>query len=447
MTYYKAMKKSKDVRRQERRKGIAMMLDYGRMLKLVHKLGFTLLVMINVQWIRKFVLAKEDYTLQAHRGSYKTTCLQIAIAFIMILEPHKNIIFLRKTDDGVMEVVRGVLRILQHPIMVAICEMIHGIPLEIVKENATEISTNLYVGAKGAVQLFGVGIKGSLTGKHADIVITDDIVTLKDRVSRAEREYTKQIYQELQNIKNRGGRILNTGTTWHKDDCFELMPEAVKWNCYQAGLMSKEEIEGLRKVMTPSLFAANYELLHIASENALFAEPPKFVNAEILKQYNVEDESELLRDGLSHIDAGYDGDDGSAMTLIKKHGDVMFVLGKVRKRHIDDCLDDYLKLVEHYKCGKIKTEKNADKGYLAKEIKRRGGNPDIPYHENMNKHLKISTHLKRWWTSLVFLEETDPEYIQEIQDYTEDAGFDDCPDSLASILRTIGKPERKPLYK
>lgn len=56
-----------------------------------------------------------------------------------------------------------------------------------------------------------MGIYASLTGKHADIVITDDIVNIKDRVSRAEREKTKLQYQELQNVKNRGGRFINTG--------------------------------------------------------------------------------------------------------------------------------------------------------------------------------------------------------------------------------------------
>lgn len=64
--------------------------------------------------------------------------------------------------------------------------------------------------------MLGIGIGGSLTGKHADIVITDDIVNLRDRMSAAERERTIAVYRELQNIKNRGGRIINTGTPWHK---------------------------------------------------------------------------------------------------------------------------------------------------------------------------------------------------------------------------------------
>ena len=53
----------------------------------------------------------------------------------------------------------------------------------------------------------------------------------QDRTSKAERDHTKAVYQELQNIKNRGGRIFNTGTPWSK--CLPVrllpMPWATSW--------------------------------------------------------------------------------------------------------------------------------------------------------------------------------------------------------------------------
>ena len=72
----------------------------------------------------------------------------------------------------------------------------------------------------GSYQLLGIGLRASITGKHAYYVITDDICNLTDRISRAERERTKLQYDELQNIRNRGGRIINLGTPWHKEDVF-----------------------------------------------------------------------------------------------------------------------------------------------------------------------------------------------------------------------------------
>ena len=85
-----------------------------------------------------------------------------------------------------------------------------------------------------------MGINGSITGKHFDRIFTDDIVNVQDRTSKAERDRTKIVYQELQNIRNRGGRIFNTGTPWHKEDCFSLMPNIERYDCYSTGLISKE---------------------------------------------------------------------------------------------------------------------------------------------------------------------------------------------------------------
>jgi hypothetical protein len=391
-------------------------------------LGFGKLIGLNNEWIKSFLYADEDQTLLAHRGSYKTTSLSIAIALFMILFPNTNIIFIRKTDTDVTEIINQVLKILESEIFKYFVENIYGKPFTILKSNASEITTDLMTNSRGAVQLLGLGIKASLTGKHCDLLITDDIVNMKDRISRAERDYTKQVYQELQNIKNRDGRIINTGTTWHKDDATILMPNKKIYDCYSTGLMTREQIEEQRKAMTPSLFSANYELKHIASETALFQTPANF--------YKGEDKPELLYNGMAHIDAAYGGDDGSAMTIIKKDGGYFFVLGKLRKTHVDNCLSEYLQIKNHYRCGIVYVEENADKGYLKKDIILK---KDIAkgYHESMNKYIKISTYLKKYWDKLIFLKETDPDYINEIMDYTEDAEHDDAPDSCASAIRQI----------
>ena len=65
--------------------------------------GFRDLTHLHGEWISEMVIGTGDYTLQAHRGSYKSSCLAVAIALIMVLDPKKNIIFLRKTDNDVAE--------------------------------------------------------------------------------------------------------------------------------------------------------------------------------------------------------------------------------------------------------------------------------------------------------------------------------------------------------
>lgn len=378
---------------------------------------------LHGKWLRLMLTTEEDITLQAHRGSYKTTCLCVAIALLMMKERGKNIIFLRKTDADVAEVVTNVDRILQNPVMQEIFFALTGTRLEIIKSTNTEITTSAYSAPRGSAQLLGIGIGGSLTGKHADIIITDDIVNLKDRQSRAERDRTKAVYQELQNIRNRGGRIINTGTPWHPEDCFSLMPEPMKFNCYTTGLLSKEQIEALRHSMAPSLFAANYELLHIAAENALFTTPPTFT-----------DDASFLRDGIAHIDAAYGGEDYTAYTCGNRVGDKLYLYGRMWQKHIDSVLPACIAESKRLLCEPILTEDNGDKGFLAKEIKRKGANART-YHEKENKYIKISSYLRKWWPNIVWLEGTDKEYLNQIMNYTEDAEHDDAPDSASVLCR------------
>ena len=406
--------------------------------------GFDKLTDLHNEWLKSFIFNKKDETLQGHRSSYKTSTLSVAIALHIILFPDRNIIFLRKTDDDVVEIVSQVKKLLEGPVLQHLTQKIYGIDLRMLKSNQSEISTNLSTYARGAVQLLGLGIKGSLTGKHASWIITDDICNIKDRTSPAERKYTKQIYMELQNIKNRDGRITNTGTPWHKDDVFSIMPNISRFDCYSTGLMTKEQIEDVRSKMSPSLFAANYELKHIASEDAMFTTPPQFMSSDL----SMEECDALLRDGYSHLDAAFGGADGSAFTSGNRKGNKLYVLGKLRKAHIDDCMDEFILLSKHFMCEPISCELNADKGYVGAQIRTKGGTSRT-YHESTNKYIKISTYLKKWWDNIIFHPDTDPEYITEIQNYTIDAAHDDCPDSLASLARVfdpegLGAVEKKP---
>lgn len=394
--------------------------------KFARALGFRDLTELHNDWLKLWLNSQEDITLQAHRGSYKTTDLAVFIALYLLTRRNKNVIFLRKTDTDVAEVIRTVARVIRSGAFQKLAKNLYGITPMVLKETASEIHTNLYNGISGASQILGIGLGGSLTGKHADVVITDDIVNIKDRVSRAERERTKLMYMELQNIKNRDGRIINTGTPWHKDDAFSLMPNIQKYDCYSTGLMTQDDILALRDSMSASLFSANYELKHIADDNAMFTD------AKFTKDYDA------IFNGLCHIDASYGGEDSTAFTILKEDGDRLIVYGKKYTRHVDDCLTDILSKKQLYRAGTTWTERNADKGYLDKSLKAKGDTSST-YHEKMNKHIKISTYLKENWARVYFLDATDPEYIAEILDYTEHAAHDDCPDSLASAIRQLGK--------
>lgn len=392
--------------------------------------GFDDLSDLHNGWIKSFLFRTDDMTLMAHRGSYKTTCLSIAIALMIIIYPNKNIMFFRKTDDDVKEIITQVRNLLENDYYQRIAYELYGTELILTRATAFEIDTNLKDAVRGTSQLVGLGIKASKTGKHADIIITDDIITIVDRISRAEREYIKLQYQELQNIKNRGGRIINCGTPWHRDDAFQLMPNPEKYSVYDTGMISDAEQQHLRNTLSSSLYSANYELKHIADEDALFTNPTIDDGTNTTKIYG----------GVCHIDASYGGTDGTAFTVLKQQPDgTIYVYGELKQQHVDECLAGFEGRRRLYRAGTMYTEKNADKGYLHKRIMA----PKKNYHESMNKYVKISTHLKGKWDKIIFIKETDPEYISQIMDYTENASHDDAPDSLASLIReTIEKSNR-----
>lgn len=390
--------------------------------------GFDKLDKIHNEWIQEMVYGKEDSTLRASRETYKTTCVSVSLALTAILLPRMRTLFMRKTDTDTKEVIRQTQKIIQDEHTKYITSCIYGTPVYLVQQSQTELTTNLQKDSRGASQLLGLGINGSLTGKHFDRIFTDDIVNIQDRISKAEREKTKLIYQELQNIKNRGGKIFNTGTPWHKDDCFSIMPEAVDYDCYHPEIQKiipPDVLEAKKQSMTRSLFSANYELRHVAEDDVLFDNAKTGYDQIYVEQAKY-----------THIDAGYDGEDYTAMTIARKHDGLLYVFGKMWDKHVDECIQEMISWKHRFMSAKFIAEKNADKGYLVKELRKRGERA-VSYNENMNKYLKISSYLKGAWKDIRFVEGTDEEYIQQILDYNENAEHDDAPDSLASVVRKL----------
>ena len=386
--------------------------------------GFKDLTEIHGEWIREMVWGNSDYTLMAHRAAYKSSCLAVAISLIMVFYPTKNIIFLRKADNDVSEMIRMVNKILKSQILVDICAVLHGVALELTEESQDHISTSLWTSPMGAAQLLGIGIKSSITGKHSEIVITDDICNVSDRISKAERDRTKLQYQELQNIRNRGGRIINLGTKWHKDDVFTLMDNIHIYDYKRTGLISDEQLKKIKESMTASLFACNYELKIIASDDVIFTSPQTGADPALAEQ------------GICHIDASYGGEDGTAFTICKKSCGKYYIYGRLWQKHVDDCIPEIIRLRKAFNAGIIYCERNADRGYLANALRDRGERADT-YHEKTNKFVKITSYLKSEWKNVVFVAGTDAEYINQICDYTENAEHDDAPDSAASIVRKL----------
>ena len=147
-----------------------------------HMLGFNKLATLHNEWLLSMYNCVDEMTLQAHRGSYKTTVDSIYIVMEMLLHPKKRIMFMRKTDTDVKEIVAQVQKILINENTQAFVKTMYNTMLVLSQDNATQISTNLSKDVKGTPQLWACGMGTSITGKHFDVIITDDIVNQNDRV-------------------------------------------------------------------------------------------------------------------------------------------------------------------------------------------------------------------------------------------------------------------------
>lgn len=388
--------------------------------------GFSDLTDMHNKWLRDFLWRKDDQTLQGHRGSYKTTTLSIFLALHCIVAPNETTLFFRKTSNDVSEVIRQTSNILKSGCVQMMVGTLYNKQLTLPTDNNYEISTNLSTTIKGTPQIVGLGIGTSITGKHADIVVTDDIINVNDRVSQAERDKTKRAYQELQNVKNRTGRFINTGTPWHKDDAFTLMPNPEKYPWNVTGLITPEKAEDIKAHMTNSLFAANYELKHVADDDVMFSAPQRDADPA------------LVINGTSHCDAAYFGEDFTAFTIVNYKNGKYYAYGRCWRKHIDSVMPEIAMLHKKFLCGKMYNERNGDKGYVAGKF-RDLGLTVVPYDETQNKYIKIVSFLKFNWKDVIFVKGTDDEYIDQICDYNENAGHDDCPDSLSSLIRVLSK--------
>jgi hypothetical protein len=281
--------------------------------------------------------------------------------------------------------------------------------------------------------LVALGLDSGITGLHFDKIICDDIITLRDRISRAERERTKEVIREIQtNIIEPGKGSAWIGTPWHRDDAWGVIRgfcPIAKYPLSRHNFIGAEEAEKKRRATTPFLYQANYELQIGNDEAALFSDPVYSSGWDYSRS-----------GALAHIDSAYDEDHHCGSDQEGRGEPVLQAVGFTCPGNVKDWLSEIARLCRKYRAGTIYTETNPDKGYTADKLRDLGLRVK-DYTERTNKHLKISTHLYNIWPYLEWDPDTDEEYILQVTDYREGAAPDDAPDSAASLFRE-GFPKR-----
>lgn len=406
-------------------------------ISLGHYMGYKDLYELHNKWILDcFVNNKDLYVLQAHRNSYKTTTIiVVGVIWYLLFNPNKTILIMRKDFSSSSQTMFEIVKHYNSEKIKYLYKRLFNFNLELARQTSftVELNTKLNISKEGNIEC--AGIYSSLTGRHYDLIICDDIVNMSDRYSKIIREDTKIKFDELKNVKKQGGKIILTGTQWHKEDLFShLENQGINIDRYpisKTNILSQEHIESIKKTMNDSLFACNYELRHINNTD-------KYFNDFKYMQFSRYEKS----NNYMFVDTAFDGNDFTAISIIAKKNEKLIVRGFVYRKNTYDMLDDLIKLYEKYNIKKMYIETNADKGIILKELRKKYPQCNIEgYYENRNKHIKITTTIKKYQENLFFCEDCQVEYMGQIIDYSDFSQHDDAPDSLASLLLKINKQE------
>lgn len=403
---------------------------------------------LHSEWIKYCWDSNGPRALQAFRGGYKSTSIDVVGTIRWwLMQPNDRIALIRKSFNDSSTVVTAVRQAMELPQVKELFKVAHGFYPKAITAKDGKLRYNFKTTITPEVSLTAHGIDSSLTGMHYDKLICDDIITLKDRVSKAERERTKEIVNELAtNIIDPGKGSLWIGTPWHKDDAWNEINKFADIAMYpisQFNFLGEEAVEAKKRTTTPFLFSANYELEIKRDETSLFSEPKMAEGWDYTKR------------SYAHIDCAYDGNHYCALTIVSpldnddsSEARKFQAVGFTYPGNCKAWANEVMRLCRKYKARFLLNETNPDKGYFANQMEKLGVRTKT-YAEKENKHIKISTNLYEYWDEIYWSPDTDPEYLNQIIDYREGSEPDDAPDSCASLLREICKPNKsrsKALY-
>lgn len=322
-------------------------------------------------------------------------------------------------------------------------------------------------GAVGRAGLTAGSIGGTVTGLDAGnpaiegfcgALVIDDPMKAGDEIYETKRDLVTEYFDRklVTRLRRSDVPIIIVMQRLHEEDLTGYIKREGKfgsgltkeqkeswrdnWECVTVRALENEQSIWEEKVSTKTLIDERDRSPFVFYPQRQ-QEPNSNLNTHF-KGLQFESNAKRIYNGIGHVDKAFGGEDSTAFTIANRVAvyddegnylkDDIIMLGKKWDKHIDECIEEINALAEKYRCGTVYTENNDDKGYTAKN-----NDNFAMYHEHQNKHYKIMTYLYSNWKDIKFLEETDEDYIRQIQSYNEKSKHDDCPDSASSVIRLL----------
>jgi hypothetical protein len=414
--------------------------------KLGHILGYKKLTPLHGEWIKIFLKYKRFDLLQAHRGSYKTTCGVVAMVLLFLCFPDMRLLIVRKTGDLASDILKTIQKHFESNDVLRLYVFsrwgIVDVKTKIWSSERTQFAFKKTITPQPSIMAAGVG--ASIIGSHFDYIWSDDIETMEDRYSAAERRWTIAYFQELENLIDPLGQMRLSGTPWHELGVFSIVEEKYfegrQFPFGTVDLPPDEMIEiAARKERLPNAeWCCNYELRHIQDNDTLGA----FLTVASWDcMYCV-----------AFVDPSFSDKtdtDSTAVSVVgvSRTGQILFTGMKLPKSISDEQTRiDILNFLQRFMPVESVIESQLAESsiffinafretetLLNLSIK----NLWTVKRQYRNKHERIAATVFANKPDMRMLEGTQGEYMLEVSRYYKGAPHDDGPDSLAGALEHL----------
>lgn len=412
--------------------------------KLGHLLGYEKLTPLHGEWIRTFIQYAKFGVLQAHRGSYKTTCGVVGMVLLFLCNPTMRLLIVRKNSTLASDVLKTIQKHFETNDVLRLYMFsrwnITDAKTAVWSSERTTFSFKQTVTPEASITAAGVG--ASITGAHFDYIWSDDIVTIEDRYSTAVREWAKAYFRELDNLVDPLGQTRLSGTPWHEDDVFSTIDEKFfegRQFPFGAVTMPADELAEIaaRKERLPyAEWCCNYELRHVQDNDTIGA----FKTAAVWDcQYCV-----------AFIDPSFsDKTDTDATTAavvgVNKRGMLLFTGIKLPKSIADiptrrAILDFFARFTPIE--ATIESQIADTSIFFINAFRELEGpypvkNLWLYQRADRNKHERIAATVIANKPELYILDGTQQEFSLGVSRYYKGAAHDDCPDVLAGAINRL----------
>jgi hypothetical protein len=291
-------------------------------------------------------------------------------------------------------------------------------------QNTTRLCVVGTVGKEDSVSAVPIKTKG-LRGRHPKRIIMDDPVT-EDDTSEATRTHARKILNEAMKLSE---NILLIGQPAHQYDLYADVRGNIK---------TMEVPYGSIPELDPDLDAQRIAGVSDASISASYFLK---VLSEGTSPFGTVKSLDHMPQGpaVAFIDPS-DGGDYTALTILKGYFEGVAIVGFVRKKAWNHCLDEFADLLVKYGVKKLAFEINMTGEQpieLLRGLDAFKSMGIVGVRSTDNKHSKIMA-AGTFAHQIHLCKESDKLYLDHVIKYEHKSKYDDAPDSLASCMKWVG---------